>query len=118
MDRRNFLQSALAIAGTASLSTPSFAAFAQNIDVDAPPQMPGGDLFTQNEEEYWRQIRRQFIIPEDEIYLNNGTVGSCPLPVLKAVFDSYRETNRLDEANPEDYPIWGYGCLLYTSRCV
>jgi selenocysteine lyase/cysteine desulfurase len=109
MDRRNFLQSALAIAGTASLSTPSFAAFAQNIDVDAPPQMPGGDLFTQNEEEYWRQIRRQFIIPEDEIYLNNGTVGSCPLPVLKAVFDSYRETNRLDEANPEDYPIWGYG---------
>src|SRR5262249_35238184 len=46
--------------------------------------------------------------PEDEVYLNNGTVGSSPRPVLKAVFDSYEESERMAQVEPEDYPIWGY----------
>ena len=71
--------------------------------------MPGRSAFDQSEDDYWKQIRRQFIIPDDEVYLNNGTVGSCPLPVLKAVFDSYHETNAMNQSDPEDYPIWGYG---------
>ena len=54
-------------------------------------------------------MRKQFLIPEDEIYLNNGTVGSSPAPVLRAVFDGYNTTEKLDETDPEDYPIWGYG---------
>ena len=54
-------------------------------------------------------MRKQFLIPEDEIYLNNGTVGSSPAPVLRAVFDGYTSTEKLDETDPEDYPIWGYG---------
>jgi isopenicillin-N epimerase len=53
-------------------------------------------------------MRRQFLIPEDEIYLNNGTVGSSPLPVLRAVFDGYTTTEKMDQQDPEDYPIWGY----------
>ena len=55
------------------------------------------------------KLRKQFLIPEDEIYLNNGTVGSSPAPVLRAVFDGYTSTEKLDETDPEDYPIWGYG---------
>jgi hypothetical protein len=53
------------------------------------------------------EIRRQFLIPEDEIYLNNGTVGSSPAPVLRAIFDGYTTTEKMDQ-DPEDYPIWGY----------
>ena len=53
-------------------------------------------------------MRQQFLIPEDEIYLNNGTVGSSPAPVLRAIFDGYTTTGEMDQQDPEDYPIWGY----------
>src|ERR1035437_6065821 len=52
-------------------------------------------------------MRRQFIIPEDEVYLNNGTVGSSPAPVLRAIFDGYTTTEKMDQQDPEDYPICG-----------
>jgi isopenicillin-N epimerase len=107
MDRRNFLQSAFAIAGAASLSTPHLSAFAEQVHV-SPPPMPDDALFARNEDEYWKQIREQFIIPKDEVFLNNGTIGSCPLPVLKEVFDTYYSTESLDQPDPEDWPIWGY----------
>ena len=29
------------------------------------------------------------------MFLNNGTVGSCPWPVLRAVFDGYTETEKI-----------------------
>ncbi len=107
MDRRSFLQSALALAGAAGISSPHFPAFAEELHVATPP-MPDNSLFDSNEDEYWKQIRRQFIIPGDEIFLNNGTIGSCPLPVLKAVFETYYKTEALDPVDPEDWPIWGY----------
>jgi selenocysteine lyase/cysteine desulfurase len=53
-------------------------------------------------------MRKQFLIPADEVYLNNGTVGSSPLPVLRAIFDGYHETEKMAQRDPEDYPIWGY----------
>jgi len=42
------------------------------------------------------------------VYLNNGTVGSSPWPVLEAVFASYFDCEKLGWDDPEDYPIWGY----------
>ena len=65
-------------------------------------------LYNQNEDAYWAALREQFVIPRDEVYLNNGTVGSSPLPVLKAVFDAFLETEKMAQADPEEYPIWGY----------
>jgi len=61
-----------------------------------------------NEDAYWAAMRKQFLIPPDEIYLNNGTVGSSPAPVLRAIFDGYSSTEKMDQQDPEDYPIWGY----------
>jgi len=55
-----------------------------------------------------RELRQQFLIPADEVYLNNGTVGSSPGPVLRAIFEGYEACEKLNEADPEDYPIWGY----------
>jgi len=103
LNRRHFLSSSLA--ATAALG------WRGNLwaQLDShPKQLPDRSLYDQNEENYWRELRKQFLIPADEVYLNNGTVGSSPAPVLRAIFEGYETTEKLNQADPEDYPIWGY----------
>ncbi len=102
-DRRNFLASLAGIAGGLTLPQRLLAELAQ-----APGKLPDASLYEANEEAYWAELRKQFLIPEDEVYLNNGTVGSSPAPVLRAIFDGYNETEKMAQSDPEDYPIWGY----------
>jgi len=106
VDRRGFLSTFAGLAGTAgalSLAREWPALFEQEA-----PKLPDAALYSSDEEAYWGQLRKQFLIPADEVYLNNGTVGSSPMPVLKAIFDGYNETEKMAQTNPEDYPIWGY----------
>jgi selenocysteine lyase/cysteine desulfurase len=103
LDRRNFL-SATATGLAASLTVPG-GLLAQ---LEKTPPLPDRSLLDTNEDKFWAEMRRQFLIPKDEIYLNNGTVGSSPAPVLRAVFDGYNSTEKMDQQDPEDYPIWGY----------
>jgi selenocysteine lyase/cysteine desulfurase len=106
VDRRGFLSSFAGLAGTAgalSLAREWPALFGQEA-----PKLPDGALYSSDEEAYWGELRKQFLIPRDEVYLNNGTVGSSPMPVLRAIFDGYNETEKMAQSNPEDYPIWGY----------
>ena len=104
LDRRRFLST-----GTAGLA--ASLAFRGNLfaQLEKIPPLPDHSLLDKNEDSYWAEMRKQFLIPEDEIYLNNGTVGSSPAPVLRAVFDGYSTTEKMDQQDPEDYPIWGYG---------
>src|SRR6266478_5461014 len=106
VDRRGFLSSFAGLAGTAgalSLARDWPALFEQEA-----PKLPDSALYSSNEEAYWTEMRKQFLIPADEVYLNNGTVGSSPMPVLRAVFDGYNDTEQMAQSDPEDYPIWGY----------
>jgi isopenicillin-N epimerase len=106
IDRRGFLSSFAGAAGmatTLSLRGDLFAQLAQ-----APAHLPERSLYDLNEEAYWTELRKQFLIPANEVYLNNGTVGSSPAPVLRAIFDGYNETETMAQSDPEDYPIWGY----------
>jgi selenocysteine lyase/cysteine desulfurase len=105
IDRRAFLSS---VAGVAALREAGFPQVCKDILGQAPQNLPDHSLYDKNEEAYWAEIRKQFLIPEDEVYLNNGTVGSSPAPVLRAVFESYQKSEMLDAPDPEDYPIWGY----------
>jgi isopenicillin-N epimerase len=107
VDRREFLSSFGTLAGAAGAF--SFAGRWPALLEQAPAKMPESSLYDSNEEAYWTEVRKQFLIPEDEIYLNNGTVGSSPAPVLRAIFDGYNETEKMAQSDPEDYPIWGYG---------
>jgi selenocysteine lyase/cysteine desulfurase len=104
LDRRRFLTAATS--GIAAVLTlrPTLLAQLEK----APSSLPDPALYKSNEDAYWAEMRKQFLIPEDEIYLNNGTVGSSPAPVLRAVFDGYNTTEKMDQQDPEDYPIWGY----------
>jgi selenocysteine lyase/cysteine desulfurase len=113
IDRREFLTSSAGLAGFAGIAGAVGAAglvprWAAALEQD-PPKLPDRSLYDSNEEAYWTEMRKQFVIPADEVYLNNGTVGSCPLPVLRAVFDGYNDTEKMAQSDPEDYPIWGYG---------
>jgi isopenicillin-N epimerase len=107
IDRRGFLSSFAGAAGAASALglPPRWNALLEQ----EAPKPPDSALYSSNEEAYWAEWRKQFLIPSDEVYLNNGTVGSCPLPVLKSVFDGYNDTEKMAQSDPEDYPIWGYG---------
>ncbi len=107
IDRRGFLSSFAGIAGAAGALglPPKWNPLLQQ----ESPKLPDSTLYGSNEEAYWTEMRKQFLIPADEVYLNNGTVGSSPMPVLRAVFDGYNDTEKMAQSDPEDYPIWGYG---------
>ena len=103
LNRRRFVSSTTGVAAAFALPGRLLAQLER-----APASLPDRSLLDRDENAYWAEIRRQFLIPEDEIYLNNGTVGSSPAPVLRTVFDGYTTTERMDQQDPEDYPIWGY----------
>jgi len=102
-DRRGFLSSL----GAAAAALP-FAGLQRQLAQEPQVPLPEPSLYDKDEEAYWAALRKQFIIAEDEVYLNNGTVGSSPLPVLKSIIDCYHDAERLAQHDPEDYPIWGY----------
>jgi selenocysteine lyase/cysteine desulfurase len=105
IDRRAFLATC---AGVAAVTGSRWPGVCQDVLAHAPDKMPDRSLYDKDEEAYWTEVRKLFLIPEDEVYLNNGTVGSSPTPVLKAVFEGYHDSERLAQSDPEDYPIWGY----------
>jgi len=102
LNRRTFISTSAAAA--AALATQS-----ARSDTAPVPPLPDEALYHKDEEAYWAELRQQFLNHSDTVYLNNGTVGSSPWPVLQAIFDAYRDTERLVQDDPEDYPIWGYG---------
>lgn len=109
LDRRHFLSTAATGLGAyLSLQQNLFSRKSLFAQLEKVPPLPDRSLYDKNEDAYWAKMRKQFLIPEDEVYLNNGTVGSSPAPVLRAVFEGYETTEKMDQQDPEDYPIWGY----------
>jgi len=103
LNRRNFLSST--VVATAALG------WRGNLWAQLgglPAQLPDRSLYDRDENAYWREMRKQYLIPADEVYLNNGTVGSSPAPVLRAIFEGYETAEKMNQQDPEDYPIWGY----------
>jgi selenocysteine lyase/cysteine desulfurase len=102
IDRRSFLAAGAGLASSFAFRDKVFAQF------ERVPPLPSPSVFSRDEDAFWAELRKQFLIPSDEVYLNNGTVGSSPAPVLRAIFDAYTSTEKMDQQDPEDYPIWGY----------
>src|SRR6202521_332699 len=107
IDRRGFLSSFAGVTGAAGAL--GFPSRWDPLLEQETPKLPDSALYGSNEEAYWAELRKQFLIPADEVYLNNGTGGSWPLPVLRAFVDANNETAKMAQNDPEDYPIWGYG---------
>lgn len=83
--------------------------------VESVPLPPDAD-FARNEEAYWERIRReQFVLPDWRAYLNTGSVGSAPKPVLRATND-YLEKGASYATN--EYPRWGYEAMLPVRQAI
>ena len=68
--------------------------------------LPAAALAAENPEAYWKRIRdEQFHLPEWRAFLNNGSLGIAPKPVVAAV-KTYLERSAALEM--EEYPRWGY----------
>ena len=76
----------------------------------AVPPLPDRDLFLRDPEAFWKRIRdEQFLLPGWRAFLNNGSLGVAPRPVLAAVQDYL---DRSAELRIESgYPRWGYETL-------
>ncbi len=72
--RRTFLQSSLAL-GSMGLT---------NVSAFENPVTPANETDVQ-----WTSIRKQFLLKDDVIYMNNASLGLPPAPVMKSVQDGY-----------------------------
>ena len=90
------------LAGAALFGLPAATA------ADAGP-LPDPALLERNPETYWNRIRdEQFLLPDWRAFMNNGSLGIAPRPVLKAVTDYLSQAAALLN---DDYPRWGYETL-------
>ncbi|MBS1774324.1 MAG: aminotransferase class V-fold PLP-dependent enzyme [Bacteroidetes bacterium] len=82
-NRRNFIRSASMLAAL-SLKEMEAMAAAQQINSN-------GNSIDENDETYWHNVRQMFPLTKDWAYLNNGTMGPSPYPVIEAVKNGMME---------------------------
>src|SRR5690606_26711356 len=90
LSRKAFLRYASAFAAA---SWSSMQAFAAGPALSAP----GADAT--DDEAYWRAVREAFPLSRDWTYLNNGTLGPSPYPVIEAVHAGMMEGDRFGAYN-------------------
>ena len=75
----------------------------------AAAELPNEALFRRDPEQYWLQLRAsQFLLPDWRIFLNNGSLGVAPQPVVRAV-EAYERAGA--SRIGDEYPRWGYETL-------
>jgi len=93
-DRRTFFRSSLQWSLAGWVAAPNMARMAQ---ASAPDAMKAGAA--PDEEALWASVRRQFLLPPRPAYLNNGSLGPMPEPVVQARCANTRAL----AASPGDY---------------
>ena len=77
--------------------------------VRAAAPLPDTTLFEREPERYWSRIRKeQFFLPEWRVFLNNGSLGVTPKPVVAAMAEYMERSAGL---LMDEYPRWGYETL-------
>jgi selenocysteine lyase/cysteine desulfurase len=72
-------------------------------------QLPDSALFEKDPEAYWRRVREeQFLLPDWRVFLNNGSLGIIPRPVLEVMTNYLKSAAGLES---DEYPRWGYETL-------
>ena len=76
-NRREFLKMSTTALG--ALVVPPFP------EVDIPAAIKSNGKNVVEDEAFWKMVREQFPLAKDKIYLNNGTMGPSPYPVIEMV---------------------------------
>jgi len=72
--------------------------------------LPDHSLFNKDPEAFWQRVRAdQFLMPAWRTYLNNGSLGVAPKPVVDAVSNYTARSAGLPVDG--EYPRWGYETL-------
>ncbi len=104
MDRRSAIKTAASLFGL-PLSAASI----------ATSTLPAADLLKRDPEAYWKRIREeQFLLPGWRCFMNNGSLGIAPKPVVAAVTNHIERSAALThypELQDEEYSRWGYETL-------
>lgn len=85
-NRRNFLRSASLLAAFSLTELDAIAAYKEVAADD--------DAIAPDDENYWKNVRQLFPLTKNLIYLNNGTMGPSPYPVIDAVQKGMMECDR------------------------
>jgi isopenicillin-N epimerase len=105
MNRRAALQTAVSLFGL-----PLSAAVTA-----APAPLPEAALRNSSPEAYWKRIRDdQFLLPGWRCFMNNGSLGITPKPIVAAIATYLERAAALTQTpdlQEEDYPRWGYETL-------
>ena len=126
IERRSFLQAlgVLAAAGAVPQALPALELVAAESGPEAAtgslierflcgesPALPSEALFASDPDRFWAELQKQWVFEPGFIYLNNGTIGSMPLPVIRAFFEKALSNCQMEveEDDTELYPLWGYG---------
>lgn len=74
-----------------------------------PRPLPDAALRASDPEKYWLRVREeQFFLPDWRAFLNNGSLGVAPRPVVAAVEEFLENAAALTS---DEYPRWGYETL-------
>ena len=106
-NRREILRGLAGAAALYGLSAKATAAAAAT-------EMPARSLLDSDPENYWEQLRReQFLMPDGRAFLNTGSLGVAPRPVVDAIARYLNSAAELetDALQVERYPRWGYETL-------
>lgn len=91
LNRKGFLRLASFLAaGTISDANALVARYElSNHSGDVPP----------DDEQYWKNVRSLFPLTEEKVYLNNGTMGPSPSPVIEAINEGLKKNDVEGEYN-------------------
>lgn len=69
------------------------------------------------DERYWELFREYFLMPDGVVYLNNGSLGVSPWPVIQAMYGHLLQSEKVEGRKLGEQPWWGYGpSLEYRQR--
>lgn len=76
---------------------------------ESGPDLPHLGLLQSDPERFWSQLRSEhFLLPENRVFLNNGSLGVVPKSVLQTIIAT---TTRAAEYSTDNIVRWGYETL-------
>jgi selenocysteine lyase/cysteine desulfurase len=108
-NRRDFISSLLGLGSLELLS--SLEAVAADPQADLPTLQAVSALGPgrPDDEKFWQKVRDLFYVPDDVLYLNNGSLGLSHRAVVEAMYRHLLESEKSSSRKYGEYPWWGYG---------